>query len=69
VIDRDLTLDLPYTNRHGLWEPLLLMQAGHAQWQALALAAIYFDFSACSDIAIGFARQLGITVPENFSYP
>jgi alginate O-acetyltransferase complex protein AlgI len=30
---------------------------------------IYFDFSAYSDLAIGFSRLLGITVPENFSYP
>jgi alginate O-acetyltransferase complex protein AlgI len=30
---------------------------------------IFLDFSAYSDIAIGFARILGITVPENFNYP
>jgi alginate O-acetyltransferase complex protein AlgI len=30
---------------------------------------IYVDFSAYSDIAIGFAQMLGIVVPENFSYP
>jgi alginate O-acetyltransferase complex protein AlgI len=30
---------------------------------------IYFDFSAYSDIAIGFARMLGITLPENFNWP
>ncbi len=30
---------------------------------------IYFDFSAYSDLAIGFSRLLGIAVPENFSYP
>jgi alginate O-acetyltransferase complex protein AlgI len=30
---------------------------------------IYFDFSAYSDVAIGFSRLLGIAVPENFSYP
>jgi alginate O-acetyltransferase complex protein AlgI len=30
---------------------------------------IYFDFSAYSDLAIGFSRLLGITVPENFAYP
>jgi alginate O-acetyltransferase complex protein AlgI len=30
---------------------------------------IYFDFSGYSDLAIGFSRLLGITVPENFSYP
>ena len=30
---------------------------------------IYVDFSAYSDLAIGFSRLLGITVPENFAYP
>ena len=30
---------------------------------------IYFDFSAYSDLAIGFARVLGIAVPENFAFP
>jgi alginate O-acetyltransferase complex protein AlgI len=30
---------------------------------------IYLDFSAYSDIAIGFARMLGIELPENFRRP
>lgn len=30
---------------------------------------IYFDFSAYTDMAIGFARMLGITLPENFRRP
>jgi len=30
---------------------------------------IYFDFSAYSDIAIGFARMLGVRLPENFDRP
>jgi len=30
---------------------------------------IYFDFSAYSHIAIGSAKLMGITVPENFNYP
>jgi probable biosynthetic protein (TIGR04098 family) len=34
----DLTLGLPHTNRRGLWEPLLLMHAGHYQWQSIASA-------------------------------
>jgi probable biosynthetic protein (TIGR04098 family) len=34
----DLTLGLPHTNRRGLWEPLLLMHAGHFQWQSIASA-------------------------------
>lgn len=32
----DLTLGLPHTNRRGLWEPLLLMHAGHLHWQTIA---------------------------------
>ena len=34
----DLTLGLPHTNRRGLWEPLLLMHAGHFLWQSIASA-------------------------------
>lgn len=30
---------------------------------------IYFDFSAYSHIAVGAAKLLGITIPENFNYP
>ena len=30
---------------------------------------IYFDFSAYSHIAIGVAKILGITFPENFDFP
>lgn len=30
---------------------------------------IFFDFSAYSDIAIGVARVMGITIPENFMAP
>lgn len=30
---------------------------------------IYFDFSAYSHIAIGAAKMMGITVPENFNFP
>jgi alginate O-acetyltransferase complex protein AlgI len=32
-------------------------------------ARILLDFSGYSDIAIGFARMLGIKVPENFNWP
>lgn len=36
----------------------------------VAIAArILLDFSGYSDIAIGFARMLGIRVPENFNWP
>ena len=34
----DMTLGLPHTNRRGLWEPYLLMQAGHYQWGSIAAA-------------------------------
>jgi probable biosynthetic protein (TIGR04098 family) len=34
----DLTLGLPHTNRRGLWEPFLLMHAGHYQWCSIAQA-------------------------------
>lgn len=30
---------------------------------------IFFDFSAYSDIAIGFGRLMGIKLPENFNWP
>lgn len=30
---------------------------------------IYFDFSAYSHIAVGAAKMMGITIPENFNYP
>ena len=30
---------------------------------------IYFDFSAYSHIAVGAAKLMGISVPENFNYP
>ena len=39
---------------------------------ALAVAfglQIYFDFSAYSNMAIGAARLIGVTLPENFRYP
>ena len=42
----------------------------HAWTIVLAFSLqIYFDFSAYSDIAIGFARLLGIELPENFQRP
>lgn len=34
----DLPLGLPHTNYRGLSEPLLLMQAGHLQWNSIASA-------------------------------
>lgn len=32
-------------------------------------ARIFFDFSGYTDIAIGFARMLGVRLPENFNWP
>jgi alginate O-acetyltransferase complex protein AlgI len=42
-------------------------------WRWLFLAALAFrillDFSGYSDMAIGYARLMGIVVPENFNWP
>jgi len=40
-------------------------------WLAVIAYAgqIYYDFSAYSDMAIGIARALGFTFPENFDHP
>jgi alginate O-acetyltransferase complex protein AlgI len=44
--------------------------AGHAWIVLLAFTfQIYFDFSAYTDVAVGFSRMLGIAVPENFNRP
>jgi alginate O-acetyltransferase complex protein AlgI len=42
-----------------------------SRWLVLAMLAlrILMDFSGYSDIAIGLARLLGITLPENFNWP
>lgn len=42
-----------------------------ARWLVLAAIAgrILMDFSGYSDIAIGVARLLGVTLPENFNWP
>ncbi len=41
------------------------------RWEFVAMIAlrILMDFSGYSDIAIGFARMLGVTLPENFNWP
>jgi alginate O-acetyltransferase complex protein AlgI len=41
------------------------------RWLFFVLLAlrIYFDFSGYSDMAIGFARMMGIRLPENFNWP
>jgi alginate O-acetyltransferase complex protein AlgI len=54
--------------------PVLLQPDVHG-WGTLWLATyayafqIYLDFAGYSDIAIGSARLLGYTVPENFDWP
>ena len=41
------------------------------RWVFLAMLAlrIYLDFSGYSDMAIGYARMMGIRLPENFNWP
>jgi alginate O-acetyltransferase complex protein AlgI len=41
------------------------------RWLFFVLLAlrIYLDFSGYSDMAIGFARMMGIRLPENFNWP
>jgi alginate O-acetyltransferase complex protein AlgI len=41
------------------------------RWMVLAAIAfrILMDFSGYSDIAIGFARLMGVVLPENFNWP
>ncbi len=52
-----------------------LNAAAHARWLMLVWwlglygVRIYMDFSAYSDIAIGSARLMGISIPENFNWP
>lgn len=52
-------------------EPQFAVQSvGHRWLFLIALALrILLDFSGYSDMAIGFARMMGIVVPENFNWP
>jgi alginate O-acetyltransferase complex protein AlgI len=46
------------------------LDRGHRWLFVIALAfRILLDFSGYSDMAIGFARMMGIVVPENFNWP
>lgn len=46
------------------------MSAGLAWYGLLAFAVqIYMDFSGYTDMAIGLARMLGFSLPENFNFP
>ncbi len=65
IVADNLTLYIDSTQPHfaalglvGRWLVLLAMSG-----------RILMDFSGYSDIAIGFARLLGITLPENFNWP
>lgn len=42
-----------------------------SRWLFLVLLAlrIYLDFSGYSDMAIGYARMMGVRLPENFNWP
>jgi alginate O-acetyltransferase complex protein AlgI len=52
-------------------EPHLANQSLGLRWCFLVALAfrILLDFSGYSDMAIGFARMMGIKVPENFNWP
>jgi alginate O-acetyltransferase complex protein AlgI len=52
-------------------EPQLAAQALIWRWAFLVGLAfrILLDFSGYSDMAIGYARMMGIVVPENFNWP
>jgi alginate O-acetyltransferase complex protein AlgI len=65
IIADNLTLYVDATQPHfaslslaGRWLVLLAISG-----------RILMDFSGYSDIAIGFARLLGVTLPENFNWP
>jgi alginate O-acetyltransferase complex protein AlgI len=50
--------------------PAAQLTAGGAWLAVLCVTLhIYFDVSAYSDMAIGFARMLGFRLPENFRWP
>jgi alginate O-acetyltransferase complex protein AlgI len=53
------------------WQPKFATLPAETQWAiffSLALR-ILFDFSGYSDMAIGYARMMGICLPENFYWP
>jgi alginate O-acetyltransferase complex protein AlgI len=53
------------------WDKHLDVVSVAFRWELLAAIAIriLFDFSGYSDIAIGYARMMGIRIPENFAWP
>lgn len=65
VIADNLTFFIDQNQPH--FEALGL--AGRWLFVAAVALRILLDFSGYSDIAIGFARLLGVTLPENFNWP
>lgn len=65
VLADNLTLFIQYM------EPRFEELPMEVRWQVfLAIAfRILWDFSGYSDMAIGFARLMGVRVPENFNWP
>jgi len=65
LIADNLTWWIEQTQPHFATEGLMV------RWMVLAAIAlrILMDFSGYSDIAIGFARMLGVRLPENFNWP
>lgn len=55
----------------SLWQPIYADLSLEKRWFMLGAISlrILFDFSGYSDIAIGFARLMGIKLPENFRWP
>jgi alginate O-acetyltransferase complex protein AlgI len=65
VIADNLTLYINY------WWPHFDTVTLSHRWLLLLFIAfrIYMDFSGYSDMAIGFSRMMGITLPRNFNWP
>ena len=59
----------------GLYPVAMAAFGGKAHPAALALSLlccplyVYFDFSGCTDMALGTARLFGMALPENFNRP
>lgn len=65
VIADNLTALIAY------YQPNFSTLTSEGRWLVLIAISlrILFDFSGYSDIAIGFARLMGIKLPENFNWP
>lgn len=55
----------------SFWQPHFSTLSLQERWLVVLAISfrILFDFSGYSDIAIGFARLMGIKLPENFRWP